>query len=244
MAPRKAERLLAVNVAALEDRFRQREARLAAEAPAVIRLDGVGFGRLGKAGFQAPRDPRVHAALVEAAKTILRRYGFYAAHVVSDEINIYVMKPPLPYSGRVEKLVSITASIAGAEVSVRLGTPLYFDSRIVPLEDPCEAIKYLWYRARIGYGNYARSLAKTLGVEPRPRSKLAELLGELEALNAAVGTDWRGVGTVVLWERYRKTAEAPQGRVEVERRRLAEHPGIEGLEGLEERIAREYGCTP
>ncbi len=237
-----AARLLEVQVAALEERFRRRESRLLAEAPAVIRLDGVGFSRLAKAGFEAPRDPRVHEALVEAAKTIVRRYGFYAAHVVSDEINIYALRPPLPYSGRVEKLVSITASIAGAEASTRLGVPVYFDSRIIALEDPCEASRYLWYRARVGYGNYAGSLAKALGLRPRPRSKLAELLGELEARGVEVSTDWRGVGTAVVWERYVKTAETPRGVVEAERRRLAGLPGIQGLEAMESMIRADYGC--
>lgn len=237
-----AGRLLEVPVAVLEERFRRRESRLLADAPAVIRLDGVGFSRLARAGFKAPRDPRVHEALVEAAKTMVRRYGFYAAHVVSDEINVYALKSPLPYSGRVEKLVSITASIAGAEASVRLGVPVYFDSRVVALEDPCEAAGYLWYRARVGYGNYAGSLAKMLGLRPRPRSKLAELLGELGARGVEVPADWRGVGTVVVWERYSKTVETQRGAVEAERRRLASLPGIQGLEAVESMIRADYEC--
>jgi hypothetical protein len=192
------EAVLGVPVAMLQERFRSREARLRVEAPVVVRLDGVRFSRLS-GRFEFPRDPRVHEALVHAARVAVRRYGLPAAHVFSDEINLYMLLEQLPYGGRAEKLGSIPASIAAAEASLRLGIPLYFDGRVVSLEHPCEAGDYALFRMRVGLGNYARLLARKIGVEAGRNARLEELLKALAERGVEVSAGWMSTGTFIYW---------------------------------------------
>ena len=191
------EDLLQVPVARLQRRFRGREARLRVEAPVIVRLDGVGFSRLA-GRFEAPRDPRVHEALMHAASVMVERYGILGAHVFSDEINLYMLRDPLPYGGRVEKLCSIMASIAGSEASLSLAIPLYFDGRVVSLLGACEALEYTVFRMRVGLGNYARLLAKTSGLSLPEKIKLPGILALLRSHGMNVGIDWRSTGSFLL----------------------------------------------
>ena len=197
MKPRILERLLAINPRVEEMRYREREAAIEGrvEPPIALRLDGVGFGKALR-GFRWPRDRRVHEALIEAAEALLDRLGGDMVYVGSDEINL-VMLGELPYSGRTEKLVSISAGIASAVSSLRLGRLLYFDSRIVPLEGGTDALRYLLYRARVVFNNYVNSMLASRGVRVE---KLRGGLGERLRLLRQLGIDplaepWASIGS-------------------------------------------------
>jgi len=220
--------LLTVPVARLQERFKGREPGVRAEAPLIVRLDGVGFSRLSEF-FEAPRDPRVHRALVEAALVIMRRYGLWGVHVFSDELNLYLMKSP-PYAGRITKLCSIPASIAAAEATLRLGIPVYFDGRTVSLSEPCEARDYALFRMRVGLGNYSRLLAGRLGVSIPERMGLRSLLEKLRERGVRVEADWRSTGSFA----YR--LQTPEGRGEL---RVTEDPG-EFLDALNSLCSQDY----
>lgn len=196
------ERLLEVNVPQLERNFKAREAAIESKAslPFALRLDGVGFSK-SLAGFAEPRDYRVHKALIEGTVALLTRFSASCAYVISDEVNLLLLGPSIPYAGRVEKLVSISASILSANVSLALGRSLIFDSRVVPLEGIDDAKRYIIYRARVGFNNYVGSTLRKLSVRVAERTSLLQQLNELERAGMKLSEKplWEWSGSCVFW---------------------------------------------
>ncbi|MEM4639987.1 MAG: tRNA(His) guanylyltransferase Thg1 family protein [Thermofilum sp.] len=194
--------LLEINVPELERRFKAREAAVESRVslPFALRLDGVGFGK-SLAGFEEPRDHRVHKALVEGAVKLLTRFSASGAYVISDEVNLLLLGPSVPYAGRVEKLVSISASILSASVSLALGRSLIFDSRVVPLEGIDDAKRYVLYRARVGFNNYVGSTLRKLGVRVAERTSLPRQIEEIEKAGVRLSEKplWEWGGSCVFW---------------------------------------------
>lgn len=197
--------LAKVNVAKLSEYFKAKEtfARSKVEPPIVIRLDGVGFGKALE-GFEKPRSRPVHEALVEACMSILDRFGCNMGYVVSDELNVVCLES-LPYGGRVEKLNSISAGIASAVVTLRLGRPLFFDARIVELSSKSEAKDYILFRARVGLNNFvAQFYHARYGYRrqtPRLEQMVYSLQNELRDIEL-----WKPLGTCIKKETYIKKA--------------------------------------
>ena len=86
--------------------------------PCVIRLDGHCFHTFTR-GFRRPYDTRIHEAMAATATDLLERFGAVTAYTESDEISL--LFPPsegdtvnLPFNGRVQKVVSVTAGFASA----------------------------------------------------------------------------------------------------------------------------------
>lgn len=203
------EKLINLPVARLENRYRVRERDLEVRVnlPVALRLDGVGFGKALEE-FEEPRDLRVHEALLEAAESIVRRFSASGAYVASDEINVLLMGPSLPYAGRMQKLVSISASIASSTVSLILGAKLFFDSRVVPLEDVDDAKLYVEYRARIALNNYVGSVLHHLGIKPLEHASLRAQIARLEAEGWSLADQppWAWAGSVLYWTSTRRRA--------------------------------------
>lgn len=82
----------------------------------IIRIDGRSFHSLTR-GMEKPFDSWFVAAMDNAAKRVMEGANAIAAYVQSDEINL-IIDPhgkngcSLPFNGRVEKLVSLSASSA------------------------------------------------------------------------------------------------------------------------------------
>ena len=195
-----------MDVAQLEREYKQRERAVEARVklPFVLRLDGVGFGRVLK-GYAEPRDERVHRALLQGASELVKRLSASGAYVVSDEVSVLVLGPSLPYAGRVEKLVSVSASLLSAIVSTSLSRALIFDSRVVPLEDAEDAKRYIAYRARVGLNNYVGSLLHRLGAKLE-RVHLKEQIEELEKLGVRLSEKpaWEWSGSSLYWRLGKK----------------------------------------
>lgn len=85
------------------------------DAPLVLRLDGCCFRTL-TAKMQRPFDGRITRAMLVTAQRLVERTGAVAAFTQSDEISLLLRPAPggLPWSGRVQKLASIVASMAAA----------------------------------------------------------------------------------------------------------------------------------
>ncbi|WP_069808379.1 tRNA(His) guanylyltransferase Thg1 family protein [Vulcanisaeta thermophila] len=190
--------LLKFNPKAADEHFRGREALLHVKPPIVIRLDGVGFGKRLR-GFEHPRDYRVHEALVTAAERLMLNLPGDVALVVSDEINIALLRN-LPFNGREFKLVSIAAGMASSVLSRELGIELFFDARVVQLDNDCEDLRnYLIYRLRVGLNNFIIERAQSLGLVPRDKTPG---IGELMRMLGRLDTDWRSLGTALVWRRF------------------------------------------
>lgn len=92
------------------------ESRLPHVGYAIIRVDGRAFHTLTR-GMQKPMDQWFIAAMDNAAKRAMEGVGAVAAYVQSDEISLIVdphgkRQDVLPFDGRVEKLVSLSAASA------------------------------------------------------------------------------------------------------------------------------------
>jgi len=194
------------------------------DLPYVIRLDGVSFGRILK-DFEKPRDPRVHKALVDSCRELMKYFNADFCYVVSDEVNIFSFRYN-PYGGRFFKIVSISSSILSSLTSLYLGRPLYFDSRVVKLDNLYRAIPYLLYRARIGFANYVSKLY-TLYID-KHTVDLNEMILKLKERGIDIDFDWRSIGTCLYISRYIKKGFNPIDKVyvDVERRVIQESSDI------------------
>ncbi len=192
-----AEAFASVNPAPLSRLYKQREvAGGMLRHPVVVRADGVGFRKALKKGFMWPRDRRVHYALVNAAEKIMRRYSASAAYVVSDEVS--VLFRILPYSGRLFKVVSITASIISSHVSLELSKPLYFDARAIQLTNVEEFAPYVMFRARVGLNNYVSSLYHSVVGNDRETPPLSQMIKHVKEI-VKHHDSWECCGTLLYW---------------------------------------------
>ena len=212
--------LLALEVPRLVKEFKSREKPVErARPPYVIRLDGVGFGkRLRDLG--SPRDEKVHRALVEAAKELMKWFSSPYSYVSSDEINVLVLHDL--YSSRTMKIVSISAGIASSRASLELGRALFFDSRVIELRSLDEAYHYMMLRMRICLGNLLTTLCRDLGCASERIEKKLEILrreGIVDRLE-----EWMLWGTCIYTENVVREATDRRSGVPIKvfRRRLAE----------------------
>lgn len=118
----------------LESRMRQGEYFHSLKVPmdnwTILRLDGRGFSKLTSDEFQKPFDPRFHKLMLETSEALLREFNADYAYTESDEISILLPKNWSFFDREIEKVISISASLAGATFSVAFGKPVQFDSRI------------------------------------------------------------------------------------------------------------------
>ncbi len=198
------------------EEFKEREefSKLRVDREIVVRMDGVKFGKFTEE-FGSLRDPKVHGALVEAAKLILRTYSCDEAYVSSDEVNAFCKAPP--FGGRIEKIDSVLPSFLGAHFSLKVGKAAWFDSRVILVGED-EWRKYVAWRLKVTLCNYA---SKKTGLPCR------------EALERVELEDY-AFGTLITREKYLKEAVNPLTgeKVLVERRRLREVTGPRVLEEL------------
>ena len=200
------------------DLFKDREmfSKVKVEGSVVVRMDGVKFGKYSKL-LGRQRDERVHGALVSAAEELLKHYSCDSAYVSSDEVSVFCKRPP--FSGRVEKLVSVFPSFLSAHFS-RLVAPLppgWFDGRVVTVGE-AEWPLYVAWRLKVTLCNFA-SYAR--------RRPCHEALEGLELPPEAYGT-------LIVREEYEKEGYDPIRKVKVvvKRRRLKRLAGEEVLEFL------------
>ncbi len=192
--------ILNIDLPRLSNRFKKLEVVGGiVKEPIAIRLDGVRFSKILK-DFRKPRDIRVHVSLVKAAKELMKWFNADLSYVSSDEINLIIMKP-LPYGGRVFKLVSISSSIISSHTSLNLGIPLYFDSRVIKLQDVNDAKEYIMFRARVTANNYISLIYHELFDIKReltpPTPRMFEELVKKGIIDKVM--DWEIIGTCIHW---------------------------------------------
>jgi tRNA(His) guanylyltransferase len=103
---------------AFEKRMRQMEyfhsLRLLPGAWVVIRVDGRGFSRFTQSRFEKPFDLEFHNLMVQTASALLGElHGIYA-YTESDEISVLFHPNWDLFDRSLEKVISISASIASS----------------------------------------------------------------------------------------------------------------------------------
>lgn len=80
----------------------------------VIRADGRSFSKLTSSNFDKPFDLKFHELMVETAQALLSELDGIYAYTESDEISVLFPPDWDLFDRSLEKLVSISASIASA----------------------------------------------------------------------------------------------------------------------------------
>lgn len=100
------------------------EMSLPANQPYIVRLDGVAF-RNYTVGMQKPFDSRLTRAILLTTRDLLERCSARMAFCQSDEISLLFPPESTPlqiiYAGRVQKIVSVMASLAAARFNWHIG---------------------------------------------------------------------------------------------------------------------------
>jgi len=131
---------------AYEEVFRT---KLPIRMPVVIRLDGKAFHTLTR-GCEKPFDEKLHAAMTGAILALLEEVPARIAYAQSDEISLLLIDynrfdSMQWFDGVVQKMCSTSASIMGAEFSLRWGKPGYFDGRVFAVPER-DIINYFVWR--------------------------------------------------------------------------------------------------
>ena len=228
-----------MNADEMERRMRAGESFHALRTPpgawAVLRLDGRGFSRLTEARFDKPFDLRFHELMCETARAVVADLGALFAFTESDEISVLLPRASTVFDREVEKLVSISASIAGGVFSLGLGALACFDSRLwIGARADDVADYFRWRQADAGrccLNGWAYWTLRKAG------RTVAEATRQLEGTTVADKNEllfqhgvnfndlptWQKRGTAVRWESYEKEGVNPKTceRVSAVRLRLA-----------------------
>jgi tRNA(His) 5'-end guanylyltransferase len=137
---------------------------LVTTVPFVLRLDGRSFHRLTQdAGYAKPYDSVFSRSMTKTAQLLFENSGLAPsfAYTFSDEISLYITSSV--FDCRIEKLVSITASLASSAFTLFscVRNPISFDCRVVPIETG-QLAAYLAWRQNEAWRNHINGYAHKL----------------------------------------------------------------------------------
>ncbi|HQD26837.1 MULTISPECIES: tRNA(His) guanylyltransferase Thg1 family protein [Methanoculleus] len=174
--------------------------------PIFVRLDGRAFHRLTRTlDLKKPFDQAFHASMCSVCRHLLTGSGLAPvfAYTFSDEISLYFKT--LPFSGRVEKIDSVTAAIAASALTIELGCtePLAFDARIIPAAGEF-AIEYLISRQNEAWRNHINAYCQNALIEEgmTPREAAAALRGmQSDAMHEMMFARGVNLAATPAWQR-------------------------------------------
>src|SRR4051795_9990050 len=105
--------------------------RLPPGAWVILRLDGRGFSRFTESRFEKPFDARFHDGMVQAAQSVLEDLQGLYAYTESDEISVLFPRAWNLFGRELEKVISLSASVVSAALTLAFGTRVHFDSRAI-----------------------------------------------------------------------------------------------------------------
>ncbi|WP_456327341.1 tRNA(His) guanylyltransferase Thg1 family protein [Archaeoglobus sp.] len=196
----------------------------------ILRIDGRNFTNVLK-DFEKPYDIRFARAMVETCKEIMREFNPAFAYTFSDEVSFLLRDL---FGCRVEKVNSIIASEFSSRLSLKLGFPVSFDSRIIYVSFD-EIADYLKWRQDECWRNHINSYAfytllKEIGdrrktqefLTGKKSSEIHDLLFE-RGINVSKTPTWQRRGILLYWEYVEFEKEFKGRKVKVRRRRIVEN---------------------
>jgi tRNA(His) 5'-end guanylyltransferase len=209
----------------------------------VVRLDGRGFSSLTEQHFTKPFDDGFHALMLHTASSLLTQLEGVYCYTGSDEISLILPPNWSMFDRRLEKIVSISASIASSSFTLAsafkhkfIKVPSQFDSRAVALSSIDEVIQYyLWrivdvrrcaihtaiYWTLRQSGMSPTKVTKTLnGMSWQEKDKMLQQQFSIKFSDIPL---WKQQGIGIYWETYQKTGYNPIKNEDViaERRRTS-----------------------
>lgn len=130
----------------------------------ILRLDGRNFHNLSKKlNLNKPYDDKFIKSMVNTSKDIFKEFSPLFIYTFSDEINILLSE--IPFSGRIEKLNSVFPSLAASSLmkymnnlfKLVIDEIISFDSRIIPLSENKDIVKYFKWRQDESWRNCINS---------------------------------------------------------------------------------------
>jgi len=188
----------------------------------VLRLDGRSFSRLTEAQFEKPFDLRFHELMCKTTEALVTELGATYGYTESDEISVLLPNTSDAFDRSVEKLVSISASIAGGTFSLALGAVAQFDCRVWMGAQKELVLDYFRWRqadaARCALNGWAYWTLRKAGrtVEEATNelhSQSVAYKNELLFQNGINFNDiptWQKRGTGVYWETFQKEGFNPK----------------------------------
>jgi tRNA(His) guanylyltransferase len=221
-----------------EKRMRSQEyfhnLRLLPGAWVVVRLDGRGFSRFTESRFEKPFDLKFHQLMVQTTQALIEElHGIYA-YTESDEISLLFRPDWDWYDRSLEKIVSVSASIAGATFTLAAQTVAVFDSRVWLGTNSSQVVDYFRWRqadaTRCALNGWCywtlRKAGKSVGqatalLEGQSVGFKNELLFQHD-INFNGLPIWQRRGVGLYWEDYEKEGYNPieKQAVVAKRRRL------------------------
>jgi len=208
--------------------------RLLPGAWVVIRVDGRSFSRFTQSHFDKPFDLKFHKLMSQTAKALLEElHGIYA-YSESDEISVLFSPNWDLFDRSLEKIVSISASIASSTFTHTLGKVVHFDSRAWLGANKSQVVDYFRWRqadaTRCALNGWCYWKLRKAGKNTREATAMLdgksvayknELLFQY-GINFNELPTWQRRGVGLYWEEYNKPGYNPltQEEVVVTRRRV------------------------
>lgn len=141
-----------MNFDELDDKMRRFEQSLDQiiwpELYLAARADGRNFTRLTKeiCAFEAPFDIRFRDAMIDTARHLMKcGFRIVYGYTESDEISLLFHPLDQTFGRKVRKINSVLAGEASACMSLKLGVPVCFDCRVIPLPNlECVGDYFAW----------------------------------------------------------------------------------------------------
>ncbi|MCM2465389.1 tRNA(His) guanylyltransferase Thg1 family protein [Methanoculleus oceani] len=207
----------------MDTRDREIFSNLTIFPPVFVRLDGRAFHRLTSTlDLKKPFDPAFCASMRAVCRYLLTGSGLSPtfAYTFSDEISLYFKT--LPFSGRVEKIDSVTAAVAASVLTIELqcAEPIAFDARTIPAAGEF-AVEYLTSRQNEAWRNhinaYCQSALVDEGMTTREaaaalRGMQSDAMHEMmfeRGVNLAATPAWQRRGTLLYREECIKEGYNP-----------------------------------
>lgn len=176
------------------DRFKRYEnvfrLTLPPRQPLIIRVDGKAFHSLK---LEKPFDGRfirsMQTTMLEMAEQI---QGCVFAYTQSDEISFLLQdfktyQTEAWFGGNLQKIVSVSASMAGVKMSSKLEKEVYFDSRAFVVPNEVEAANYFIWRQQDFTRNSIQMVAQSLYSHKELHGKNCS---ELQEMIFKKGVNW------------------------------------------------------
>ena len=208
--------------------------RILPGAWAIIRVDGRSFSRFTAERFEKPFDLKFHELMLTTTQALLDELSGIFAYTESDEISILLPADWSLFDRSVEKVVSISASIASSQFSCAIGEPVTFDSRVWMGASKSQVGDYFSWRqadaTRCAMNGWCYWTLRKAGHSARKATSMLdrqsvafknELLFE-HGINFNELPLWQRRGTGMYWEEYEKIGYNPKEQIEVKttRRRI------------------------
>ena len=228
--------------------------RLLPGAWTVVRLDGRGFSRFTESRFEKPFDLKFHQLMVETAKAVLEQMQGIYAYTESDEISVLLADDWDLFDRSLEKIVSISASIATATFTLAAQTPVNFDSRVWLGANKSQVVDYFQWRqadaTRCALNGWCYWTLRKTGKSVREATAMLEkksvaFKNELlfqNGINFNNLPTWQRRGVGLYWEQYEKMGYNPLENKPVVaiRRRIKVDQELPMKEGYAEFIHRFF----